>query len=72
MTPKEKDVFNYIIEFKKINSFSPTIREIADGVNTKSTTHVKEILERLRERGYIKFIDKKPRTIVVLKFYKED
>ena len=68
MTEREKDMMQYIINFKKTNGFSPTIREIAKGINTKSIPHVKDMLEHLVELGYITIKHKSPRTIVVKKF----
>lgn len=68
MTVREREVFDYIVSFKTVNQYSPTIREIADGIHTASLTSVKEILERLRERNIISFHDKKPRTIVIKQF----
>ena len=67
MTRKEKQVLQFIIDFKKSKGYPPTVKEIARGVNTKSTTHIREILIRLSEQGYISFIPKKPRTINILK-----
>lgn len=68
MTIREQEVLEYIINFKKVNGFSPTIREIARGINTKSTTHVKEMIDHLSDLGYISIKQKSPRTIVVKKF----
>lgn len=68
MKEREKQVLDYIIKFKTINGYSPTIREIANGLNTKSLSYVSESLERLSELGAINYQKNKPRTIRVLKF----
>ena len=68
MTDYEKTVLQFIIQFKQTNGFSPTVREIAKGINTKNIKYVHEILGRLEDSGYIKSKDKSPRTIVVKKF----
>lgn len=68
MTIREREVLDYIIKFKQVNGFSPTIREIANGINTKSIPHVKMMLECLIDDGYITMKHKSPRTIVVKKF----
>ena len=68
MTIREKEVLQYVIEFKKVNGFSPTVREIAKGINTKSTDHVRNMLFHLMDLGYISMREKSPRTIVVKKF----
>ena len=68
MTDYEKTVLQFIIQFKQTNGFSPTVREIAKGINTKNIKYVHEILGRLEDDGYIKSKEKSPRTIVVKKF----
>lgn len=64
----EKTVLQFIIQFKQVNGFSPTVREIARGINTKNIKYVHEVLGRLEDNGYIKTKEKSPRTIVVKKF----
>lgn len=68
ITEKEKEILKYIIQFKSVNGYSPSVREIAQGVNTKSLNHVYSALEDLRVKEYITFKEKKTRTINVLKF----
>lgn len=68
MTEKEKEVLDYIVNFKQVNGYSPSILEIAKGVNTKSTPHIREMLADLREKGFITYKDNKSRTICVLRF----
>lgn len=68
MRPRQKDVLDFIIKFKQTNGYSPTIREIACGINTNSINHVHTLLAELQELGYIRFTHGKQRTIVVLKF----
>ena len=64
----EKTVLQFIIQFKQVNGFSPRVREIAQGINTKNIEYVHEVLGRLEDSGYIKSKEKSPRTIVVKKF----
>ena len=68
ITEKEKEILKYIIQFKSVNGYSPSVREISQGVNTKSLNHVYSALEDLRVKEYITFKEKKTRTINVLKF----
>lgn len=68
MTPRQLDTLEFIIKFKQTNGFSPSVREIAKGINTKSMSHVQTLLEELQELGCIKCTHGKSRTIVVLKF----
>ena len=68
ITEKEKEILKYIIQFKSVNGYSPSVREIAQGVNTKSLNHFYSALEDLKVKEYITFKEKKTRTINVLKF----
>ena len=68
ITEKEKEILKYIIQFKSVNGYSPSVPEIAQGVNTKSLNHVYSALEDLKVKEYITFKEKKTRTINVLKF----
>ena len=67
LTAREKEVMQFIERFKTVNQYSPTVREIAAGIHTSSTPHVRTMLEHLEELGYITKT-KSPRTIVVKKF----
>lgn len=68
LTVTEEIALKYIINFKQTNGYSPTLKEIGRGINTKSNRQVHEIMSTLRAKEYINFLDKKPRTIRVLKF----
>ena len=67
LTEREKDVLQYIVRFKEVNGYSPSVREIAQGCYCSRTT-VQPILERLQDKGYITKKDKAQRTIRVIKF----
>lgn len=67
LTNKQRTVLEYIIRFKEVNGYSPSIREIAKGTYTCSTP-IHTILEELKDKGYIDYKPKQPRTIKVVKF----
>lgn len=67
LTERETEVLQYIIRFKEVNGYSPTVREIAQGCYRSRTT-IQPILERLQDKGYISKKEKAQRTIRVLKF----
>lgn len=71
MKSNQKLVYDYILNFKTVNGYSPTVREIARGLNTKSKSWVSEILQELKASGYITYKDNTPRTIVILRFEKQ-
>ena len=66
LTTRERDIYNFIVQFKTINGFSPTISEIADGIIT-SRTFVRQALYKLEDKGIIRYNEHKVRSIVVTK-----
>lgn len=67
LTIREQDTLNFILSYLKQNGYSPSIREIAKGIYTTSTTSVKRNLEALERKGYIKHTKGVSRSIVILK-----
>ena len=67
LTRKQMDVLEYITRFKEVNGYSPSIRESATGTYTGSTP-IHTLLEELKDKGYITYKPKQPRTIRVIKF----
>ena len=61
--PKDKEILDFIKQFKKENMYSPSVREIGSAVNLKSSSSVNGRLKRLEEQGFIIRDPKKPRTI---------
>lgn len=64
--PKDKEILDFIKQFKKENMYSPSVREIGSAVNLKSSSSVNGRLKRLEEQGFIIRDPKKPRTIIVV------
>ena len=67
LTKKQKEVLDYITRFKEVNQYSPSVREIAKGTFTGSTP-IHTIMEELKNKGYIDYNPRQPRTIRVIKF----
>lgn len=59
-------LFDIIKQYIDENSYSPTVRELAELLNVKSTSTVQDHLDVLEKKGYIKRNRSMPRTIVVL------
>ena len=66
LTLRESEILNYIIDFKTVNGFAPTISEIAVALIT-SRSFVRSALFRLEEKGFIRYKPEKMRSIVVLR-----
>lgn len=58
-----QEIYNYIETFTDDNSYPPSVREIAERFNIKSTSTVHYYLEKLRNDGLIKQDGKKKRSV---------
>lgn len=65
LSPRTVELFDYICKFKQVNGYSPTVREMCAGINTKSRSHVQEMLDNLEDLGYLKIIHRKSTTNVI-------
>lgn len=54
LTPKQKEVMDYIVSFINDNGYPPSFREIASGLELASPSTVHVHIQSLRERGYLK------------------
>ena len=59
------DILSFLEKYISSNGFSPSYREISEGVNLKSTNSVKEYLDILEQRNLIKRQPTKNRTIEI-------
>ena len=53
LTPLERRVYNYLIDFLTENTYQPSIREIGRKFRVKSTKTVSDLLQSLADKGYI-------------------
>ncbi len=53
LTPKQKQILEYVEEFIEDNGYSPSYREIADHFGFSSVATVAEHIENLRLKGYL-------------------
>lgn len=65
MSTKEKAVYEFIIETIKKEGFSPSVRDIKESLDIKSTSSVHTYLDKLERKGYISKEAGKSRTIRV-------
>ncbi len=65
ITPKQQEILNYIKEEILKKGYPPTVREICETVNLKSTSSVHSHLETLEKNGYIRRDPTKPRAIEI-------
>jgi repressor LexA len=53
LTPVEKKVYNYLLDFLAENTYQPSIREIGKKFKIKSTKTVSDLLQSLARKGFI-------------------
>jgi repressor LexA len=54
LTPKQKEVLDYIVAFIHEQGYPPSFREIASGLNLASPSTVHVHIQALRERGFLR------------------
>ena len=65
LNEKQKEVYDFLLEFTKTNGYPPSVREICKAVSLKSTSTVHGHLKRLEKKGLIYRDPTKPRAIVI-------
>lgn len=63
LTPKQKKILKFIINYTKKNDYSPSLEEIAKHFNLKAVSTVHQYIEALKNKGYLKKEENKPRSI---------
>ena len=59
------EIISYIVAFKQVHQYSPSVREIGQAVGITSTSTVHGHLERMRRDGLIETNTNNPRTLRV-------
>ena len=65
LTPKQQQIYDFILSFASDHGYPPSVREIAEAVGLKSPATVHFHLKGLREAGYITQAEGKTRAITV-------
>ena len=66
LTQPQKELYEWLVEYIKLNQHSPSIRQMMQGMNLKSPAPVQSRLEHLRNKGYIDWDEGRARTLRVL------
>ncbi len=66
MTEKDYETYKFIIDYIKEHGYSPSYREIADGIGVRAVSTIAERIHRLEGMGKIKTKMDIPRTISVV------
>jgi repressor LexA len=68
LTPIERRVYHFLLDFLAENTYQPSIREIGKRFRIKSTKTVSDILQALAEKGYIERDPSRSRGVRLLGF----
>ena len=71
LSGKQRKIFLYIKDYIDEKGYPPTVRDICEAVDLKSTSTVHGHLQRLEKKGLIRRDESKPRAIEVLDFESE-
>jgi len=66
LTPKQQQIYDYILAFAEEHGYPPSVREIAEAVGLKSPATVHFHLKGLREAGFISQAEGKTRAITII------
>ena len=66
ITEKQQEILDFLKNTILSTGYPPTVREICEAVNLKSTSSVFQHLEKLEKNGYIKRDESKPRAIEIV------
>ncbi len=66
ITKKQEEILNYMKETILKKGYPPTVRDICEAVNLRSTSSVHSHLETLESNGYIRRDPTKPRAIEII------
>ena len=66
MRNRKQEILDFIIEYRRINNFSPSLREIGKGVGLYSTSSVQKYIGSLIEQGLLRQTKGKMRSLLPL------
>ncbi|WP_445322756.1 hypothetical protein [Psychrobacillus sp. FSL K6-2684] len=67
MSKRQLQIYEYIKKYLIENKYPPSIREIAVGVGLKSSSTVHGHLGRMKDKGYIDFVNSAVRTLQIIR-----
>lgn len=67
LTDKARAILDFVVRYGEDNGSSPTIREVGDAFDIRSTNGVRHHLSVLKKQGYIDLLPRRARGIQVLR-----
>lgn len=69
LNEKQKEVYDFLLEFTKTNGYPPSVREICKAVSLKSTSTVHGHLKRLEKRVLYIEIQQNLELLLLMKYH---
>jgi len=66
LTPIERRIYNYLVDYLKRETFQPSVREIGTRFGIRSTKTVTEHLQSLQRKGYLDRTPSRSRALRIL------
>lgn len=66
LTKRQQETLSYVTRVKSEKGYMPTIREISEALNLKSTSSAFAHLQALEKKGYVKRDPTKPRALEII------
>ncbi len=70
LTPAQQELYDWLVNHINEHHYSPSIREMMKAMGLRSPAPIQSRLERLRDKGYVTWIEGKARTIKPLQLKK--
>ncbi len=67
LTPVQKELYDWLIQYINTNRHSPSIREMMKAMKLRSPAPIQSRLEKMRNKGYIDWTEGQARTLKILK-----
>ena len=67
LTKKQKELFVYLNNYISSNDISPSFEEMKNAVNLKSKSGIHRLITSIEQRGYIKRLKHKARSMEITK-----
>lgn len=66
LTPKQKDILEFIASFTKENGYAPSLEEVGSHFGLKAISTVHQYIKTLKKKGYLKKEENQPRGVTLL------
>jgi SOS-response transcriptional repressor LexA len=66
LSPKQNEIYDFLVDFKEKNDFMPTYQEIADGLGT-SRQNIVQAIAVMINKGFIRVVSGLARSITIVR-----